>query len=83
MSPTILALVALDVVLLAALALWHRILSPGRPAAPGDEAAAAEIVAFLRERQNIDAIKRYRQATGLGLKEVKDVIDRLRVQLDA
>ena len=49
-----------------------------RPAAPGDEVAAAEILSALRAGQTIDAIKRYRQATGLGLKEAKDVIDHVR-----
>lgn len=37
----------------------------------------AEIVALLRMRRKIEAIKLYREMTGTGLKEAKDVVDNL------
>lgn len=36
----------------------------------------------LRDGQLIYAIKRVREATGLGLKEAKDVVDRLKAEFD-
>jgi ribosomal protein L7/L12 len=53
-----------------------------RAAAPGDEVAAGEIVRAMQDGQLIAAIKRYREVTGLGLKEAKDAIDRLRTVVD-
>ena len=38
----------------------------------------AEIAALLRQNRKIEAIKVYREQTGVGLKEAKDVIDRMR-----
>ncbi len=37
----------------------------------------AEIAALLRQNRKIEAIKVYREQTGVGLKEAKDVIDRM------
>lgn len=37
-----------------------------------------QVVALLRQNRKIDAIKVYREQTGLGLKEAKDVIDNMR-----
>ena len=42
-----------------------------------DNAMMAEIVALLRQNRKIEAIKVYREHTGVGLKEAKDVIDRM------
>lgn len=36
------------------------------------------IVELLRQNRKIEAIKVYREQTGVGLKEAKDVIDRMR-----
>ena len=41
------------------------------------QTATAEIIALLRMNRKIEAIKLYRQMTGLGLKEAKDAIDRM------
>ncbi len=38
----------------------------------------AEVVALLRQNRKIEAIKVYREQTGVGLKEAKDVIDTMR-----
>ena len=38
----------------------------------------AEVMALLRQNRKIEAIKVYREQTGVGLKEAKDVIDRMR-----
>ena len=46
---------------------------PYREVPPGVEEA-------LSGGQRILAIKRYREATGVGLKEAKEVVDRLRIQ---
>jgi ribosomal protein L7/L12 len=35
------------------------------------------VVALARSKKKIQAIKLYRELTGLGLKEAKDVVDRL------
>lgn len=49
---------------------------PVLPAGAGlDGAARARISQALASRNKIEAIKLYRQATGLGLKESKDAID--------
>ena len=39
--------------------------------------AAEEIVALVRSGNKIEAIRRYRAATGVGLKEAKDYVDQL------
>ena len=43
------------------------------------EAAIADpqLLAFMRQKQLIDAIKRYRELTGVGLKESKDAVEAL------
>ncbi len=41
------------------------------------QAATSEIMALLRMNRKIEAIKLYRQMTGLGLKEAKDAIDNM------
>jgi large subunit ribosomal protein L7/L12 len=48
---------------------------------PQPAAASPEIVALVRAGKPIQAIKVYRQMTGAGLKESKDVIDNLRIDL--
>jgi ribosomal protein L7/L12 len=52
---------------------------------PGDsrelDAVLPEITAFIREGKLIEAIKRYREATGLGLKESKDAVEAIRDRL--
>ena len=46
--------------------------------APGARPPASDdVVALLRAGNKIEAIKRYRQVTGLGLKDAKDAIDAL------
>lgn len=48
----------------------------GLPTAAGDASVdEAKIVALLRENQFIQAIKAYREATGLGLKESKQAVE--------
>ena len=54
---------------------------PSFAAAPLQAAASPEIVALIRAGKPIQAIKVYRQMTGAGLKESKDVIDALRIDL--
>jgi ribosomal protein L7/L12 len=39
--------------------------------------AYAEVLALKRAGRTIDAIKLYREMTGLGLREAKDYVDRL------
>ncbi len=48
---------------------------------PPPASASPEIVALVRAGKPIQAIKVYRQMTGAGLKESKDAIDCLRVDL--
>jgi ribosomal protein L7/L12 len=43
--------------------------------------AQTDALHWLRQGNKIEAIKVYRQATGLGLKEAKDAIDALEQQL--
>ena len=54
------------------------------PAPPGSQAGApaaqgslAEVHALAARGNTIEAIKRYRELTGVGLKEAKDYVDRL------
>lgn len=47
--------------------------APMPPAAPND--ALAEVYALARQGNKIAAIKRYRELTGVGLKEAKDYVD--------
>jgi hypothetical protein len=56
---------------------------PTRPTAqvpdgPLDEHGRRDVEALLDEGKAIDAIKRVRELTGLGLKEAKDYVDALR-----
>jgi large subunit ribosomal protein L7/L12 len=48
----------------------------GSAVAPGG--VSAEVLDLVRQGQPIHAIKLYRQQTGVGLKEAKDVIDGLK-----
>jgi len=54
---------------------------PPLPAAglsrPADQGSLAEVHALAAQGQKIEAIKRYRELTGVGLKEAKDYVDRL------
>jgi ribosomal protein L7/L12 len=51
---------------------------PGAGAArPEGEGGLAEVHALAAQGQKIEAIKRYRELTGVGLKEAKDYVDRL------
>lgn len=45
--------------------------------APAEAAADAEVVELMRRGRKIEAIKRYRQLTGLGLKESKAAVERM------
>ena len=52
--------------------------SPGAFASVDDRMRAdPEVMEFIQKKQMINAIKRVRDATGLGLKEAKDVVERL------
>jgi len=42
-----------------------------------DPADASDLLPLVQADNKIEAIKRYRERTGLGLKEAKDAIDRL------
>ena len=42
---------------------------------PGAPVVDAEVDAFLRQGQLIAAIKRYREVSGVGLKEAKDAVE--------
>ncbi len=46
-------------------------------ASPGEDedAAIAEVRALLRAGRKIEAIKRYREVTGVGLKDAKDAVE--------
>ncbi|MDQ1034693.1 ribosomal protein L7/L12 [Streptomyces sp. V3I8] len=43
-----------------------------------DDPALAEVAALVRAGQDIPAIKKYREATGAGLLEAKEAVDRLK-----
>lgn len=47
-----------------------------------DEALERELVGLLQRRQKIEAIKRYRERTGVGLKEAKDAVESLAARQD-
>ena len=50
--------------------------APGAPmAAPGAVGIPQDVVALARSGNKIEAIKRYREITGVGLREAKDAID--------
>lgn len=44
----------------------------------GDELVPAEVIALARAGEDVLAVKKYREATGAGLLEAKEVVDRLR-----
>jgi ribosomal protein L7/L12 len=44
---------------------------------PADATSMADVHALAQQGRKIEAIKRYRQLTGVGLKEAKDYVDRL------
>jgi len=46
-------------------------------AAPGAMGMPADVVELARRGDKIEAIKRYREITGVGLREAKDAIDAL------
>jgi ribosomal protein L7/L12 len=53
------------------------------PAAPiGDDQALRAVSGLVAKGNKIEAIKRYREATGLGLKEAKDAVDALERQIN-
>lgn len=55
----------------------ERELTPGQPPVPRGKEADDEIRRLLREDRKIEAIKVYREATGCGLKEAKDAVERI------
>jgi ribosomal protein L7/L12 len=52
------------------------LLAPGS-AAPGSAAVSSQVLALKRQGKQIAAIKLVREATGWGLREAKDYVDRL------
>jgi len=64
------------------------LIEAGRPPKSGSNASLGEDQAlqgvsdFVLRGRKIEAIKRYREATGVGLKEAKDVVDALERQLN-
>jgi ribosomal protein L7/L12 len=50
-------------------------LGAGGPMAAGDDPRMAEVRALAAGGRKIEAIKVYREITGLGLKEAKDAVD--------
>ena len=52
-------------------------LQSGGSAPPAGAGDLAEVHALAQQGHKIEAIKRYRQLTGVGLKEAKDYVDRL------
>ena len=51
----------------------------GLPWDDGTAGMPAHVVSLAREGKKIEAIKAYREATGVGLAEAKDAVDQLRV----
>lgn len=49
----------------------------GDPAASASAGIPEDVVALARGGNTIEAIKRYRELTGAGLREAKDAVDRL------
>jgi ribosomal protein L7/L12 len=56
--------------------------APGADASPGEDQALQGVSDLVRQGRKIEAIKRYREATGLGLKESKDAVDALERQIN-
>jgi ribosomal protein L7/L12 len=70
------------VVLIAMLVLWLRrsqdvVVVPPAPSAQLGGDASTEVQMLLAQGKKIEAIKRVRELTGLGLKEAKDYVDAL------
>jgi hypothetical protein len=57
------------------LAALNSVLDPAIYPAPSDK-----VVALVRGGQNIEAIKAYRMQTGLGLRQSKDMIDKIKAE---
>ncbi|MBI3829144.1 MAG: ribosomal protein L7/L12 [Planctomycetes bacterium] len=57
--------------------LEQEVVRPGQQPALGGKEAEDEIRRLLREDRKIEAIKVYREATGCGLKEAKDAVERI------
>lgn len=59
--------------------------SPGHPIAQIGSTPSAEVLQqverLLRQRRKIEALKAYRDGTGVGLKEAKDFVDHFEKQL--
>jgi large subunit ribosomal protein L7/L12 len=53
----------------------------GAPPPPPNPHADPEIVRLIRSNNKIEAIKRYREMTGLGLKESKDGVEEIEARL--
>ncbi len=53
---------------------------PVEPAAVGSAGEDARILEALQQGNKIEAIKRYRELTGAGLKESKEAIEAIRVR---
>lgn len=51
------------------------------PAAPDQDALAAQVVALVQRGNTIEAIRVYRQATNVGLAEAKDAVDTIAARL--
>jgi ribosomal protein L7/L12 len=56
---------------------FHEPVAPVATAAPASSASMAQVEELVRQGQLINAIKVYRELTGLGLKESKDAVDAL------
>ena len=55
--------------------------APAPPAAPNMDTLTAQVVALVRGGNKIEAIKVYRQATNVGLREAKDAVDAIEDRL--
>jgi ribosomal protein L7/L12 len=80
MDPVIIGAILVAAVLVVVLVLWLRrgqdivVVPPVPPAQPGGD-VPTEVQALLAQGQKIEAIKRVRELTGLGLKEAKDYVE--------
>ena len=54
---------------------FHTRMPPGADAGPLDAQGRHEVETLLDQGKGIEAIKRVRELTGLGLKEAKDLVD--------
>lgn len=55
--------------------------APAAPAARANPNVDPEVVRLIRANNKIEAIKRYREMTGLGLRESKDAVEAIEAQL--